>query len=68
MARLYIPAQTGETILVCDDDLAVLEFLGDALKGAGYRVVSVHDGRSVLPALEAIPRSDCLSWTLRCRR
>ena len=55
MARPYIPAQTGETILVCDDDLTVLEFLGDALKGAGYHVVSVHDGRSVLPALEANP-------------
>jgi signal transduction histidine kinase/CheY-like chemotaxis protein len=53
--QTYIPAQTGETILVCDDDLSVLEFLGDALKGAGYRVVSVHDGRSVLPALEANP-------------
>ena len=55
MARRTIPAQTGETILVCDDDLSVLEFLGDALKGAGYHVVSVHDGRSVLPALEANP-------------
>ena len=51
--RTYIPAQTGETILVCDDDLTVLEFLSDALKGAGYLVVAVHDGRSVLPALEA---------------
>jgi signal transduction histidine kinase len=51
--RTYIPAQAGETILVCDNDLTVLEFLSDALKGAGYRVVAVRDGRSVLPALEA---------------
>ena len=50
---MHVPAQTGETILVCDDDLTVLEFLCDALKGAGYHVVAVHDGRSVLPALEA---------------
>ena len=51
--QMHVPSRTGETILVCDDDLTVLEFLCDALKGEGYHVVAVHDGRSVLPALEA---------------
>ena len=51
--QTYSPPRTGETILVCDDDPTVLEFLSDALKGAGYHVVAVHDGRSVLPALKA---------------
>ena len=45
--------KSGETILVCDDNPTVLEFLSDALKGVGYQVVAVHEGRSVLSALQA---------------
>jgi signal transduction histidine kinase len=51
--RIHVLPRTGETILVCDDDPTVLEFLCDALMGAGYHVVAVHNGRSVLPALRA---------------
>jgi signal transduction histidine kinase len=52
-ARMSSAAQGGETILVCDDNPAVLEFLCDALTGAGYRTVDVQGGRSALAALHA---------------
>ncbi len=52
-ARMSSAAQGGETILVCDDNPAVLEFLCDALRGAGYRTVDVQSGRSALAALQA---------------
>jgi CheY-like chemotaxis protein len=45
--------QGDETILVCDDNPAVLEFLCDALKGAGYFTIGVLSGRSALSALLA---------------
>jgi signal transduction histidine kinase len=46
-------AGVGETILVCDDNPLVLEFLCDALKGAGYFTIDVQSGRSALSALLA---------------
>jgi signal transduction histidine kinase/CheY-like chemotaxis protein len=51
--RMPSAAQVGETILVCDDNPMVLEFLCDALKGAGYPTVDVQSGRSALSALLA---------------
>jgi CheY-like chemotaxis protein len=51
--RMRSAAQVGETILVCDDNPMVLEFLCDALKGAGYLTVDVQSGRSALSALLA---------------
>ena len=51
--RISSAAEGGATILVCDDDPTVLEFLGDALKGAGYLTIDVQSGRAALSALQA---------------
>ena len=40
-------------ILVCDDNSAVLEFICDALKGKGYQVLPVTNGRKALTVLKA---------------
>ena len=48
-------AEGGETILVCDDNPAVLEFLCDALNGAGYHTIDVQSGELALSALRADP-------------
>jgi signal transduction histidine kinase/CheY-like chemotaxis protein len=40
-------------ILVCDDNSAVLEFICDALKGKGYQVLPVTNGRKALSVLKA---------------
>ena len=48
-------AEGGETILVCDDNRAVLEFLCDALNGAGYHTIDVQSGELALSALRADP-------------
>ena len=39
-------------ILVCDDNSAVLEFICDALKGKGYQVLPVTNGRKALSVLK----------------
>jgi CheY-like chemotaxis protein len=46
-------AENNETILVCDDNRAVLEFLCDALNGAGYHTIDVQSGELALSALRA---------------
>lgn len=37
-----------KTILVVDDEEAVVEFVGSLLEDAGYRVLRAYDGRSAL--------------------
>ena len=39
-------------ILVCDDNSSVLEFICDALKGKGYHVLPVTNGRNALSVLK----------------
>lgn len=36
------------TILVVDDEEAVVEFIGSLLEDAGYRILEAYDGRSAL--------------------
>jgi len=38
----------AETVLVIDDEATVLEFIGTALRRAGYRVLTASDGREAL--------------------
>jgi len=38
----------AETVLVIDDEATVLEFIGTALRRAGYRVLTASDGRGAL--------------------
>jgi CheY-like chemotaxis protein len=38
-------------ILICDDEEALLRFLGRVLRGAGYDVLEAHDGREALQLL-----------------
>ena len=42
-------------ILICDDEDALLRFLGRILRGAGYDVVEAHDGREVVQILQSHP-------------
>src|SRR3990172_306750 len=45
--------QERSTVLVVEDDPAMLIALSDILEGAGYAVVPASDGRSALQAFEA---------------
>ncbi len=42
------PPARGPTVLVADDESAVLEFLTEAISGAGYRVFSARTGQEAL--------------------
>ncbi|MBA2251737.1 MAG: response regulator [Nitrospirales bacterium] len=42
-------------ILICDDEEAILRFLGGVLGRAGYEVLEVHDGREALQVLQSQP-------------
>lgn len=42
-------------ILVCDDEEALLRFLGRVLRGVGYDVLEAHDGREALQLLQGAP-------------
>ena len=53
LGRTQSATRDGSTVLVCDDNPAVLEFLCDALKATGYRAVGVQNGRSALAALRS---------------
>jgi CheY-like chemotaxis protein len=46
------PRGGGATVLVADDDEAVLEYAGDALELAGFRVRAAAGGRAALSCLE----------------
>jgi CheY-like chemotaxis protein len=65
LPRAYTPPEASEipeaqsehrdsgAILVCDDNSAVLEFICDALKGKGYQVLPVTNGRKAISVLKA---------------
>jgi len=44
-----------KTILIADDDKAVVESLTAILETSGYEVLQVNDGTSVLQAVKALP-------------
>ena len=44
--------QGSGTVLVCDDDLAVLTFVCEALKAKGYRVLSTTSGSTAITMLD----------------
>jgi CheY-like chemotaxis protein len=48
-------ARAGETLLVVEDDEAVLEVLRDVLEGARYRVVAARDGLAGIDAAAREP-------------
>jgi signal transduction histidine kinase/CheY-like chemotaxis protein len=50
--ELYSEERDTGAILVCDDNSAVLEFICDALKGKGYQVLPVTNGRKALSVLK----------------
>ena len=45
----------GETILVVDDEPAMVAMIQDALEDAGYRVLTAYDGERVLEMLNREP-------------
>lgn len=47
--------EKAATVLVVDDDEAIVAFLEDALEDAGYRVLSAVDGKALLLAQEQRP-------------
>ena len=47
-----MPANHGSTILVVDDDRAVLGMLEQALREAGYRVLTADSGRGAIEVYE----------------
>ncbi|HEV2186478.1 MAG TPA: PAS domain S-box protein [Stellaceae bacterium] len=51
---------SGETVLLVEDDAAVRDFAGDALRLLGYRVVVAADAATALSALDAHPQIDVL--------
>lgn len=51
--RLSPPAGMGARILVAEDDPEVLEFTGQLLEGAGYRVTTARDGTEALNIIES---------------
>jgi CheY-like chemotaxis protein len=54
------PVSTGKTILVCDDNPAVLEYLDDVLKDEGYNVIALDNGELALSALQTDPTINLL--------
>lgn len=59
-AALPMAAQSGETVLVVDDEPTVRMLITDALSDAGYACVDAGDGISGLKVLESRPRIDLL--------
>jgi CheY-like chemotaxis protein len=51
---------SGETILVLEDDDDVRTYSVESLRELGYRVIEAHDGPSALRLLERQPRVDLL--------
>ena len=49
------PRATGRTVLVVEDDPAVLDLLAEALTEAGYRVERAEDGVAALEAIQREP-------------
>jgi CheY-like chemotaxis protein len=54
-AAVESPTGHGETILVVEDDPAVLAFEIEALTSAGYRVLEARNGREAIDLLSAHP-------------
>jgi DNA-binding response OmpR family regulator len=52
--RTVIPSEIMR-VLICDDEEALLQFLGRVLRGAGHDVLEAHDGRETLQLLEGQP-------------
>ncbi len=48
----YKSCFAGETILVVDDDRAIVDIAGLLLKRSGFKVLSAHDGRQCLQMVE----------------
>lgn len=48
----WVPQQKEASILVTDDDPAVVEMVREFLTGAGYRVLTAYDGRQALRLLD----------------
>lgn len=46
---------THQTILVADDDVAIVEAISSILNFAGYEVLHVYDGTSVIESVKAQP-------------
>jgi CheY-like chemotaxis protein len=44
----------GETVLVVDDEPAIVDLLCEVLAGAGYRVVAARDGEEALAAAQRV--------------
>ena len=53
-------AQSGETVLVVEDEAAVRLLVTDTLRELGYAALEAVDGRSALPILEGDSRIDLL--------
>ncbi len=49
--NMHREPQGDGAILVCDDNSAVLEYVCDALKAKGYRVLSANSGRAAISML-----------------
>lgn len=50
-----------QTLLVVDDDVAIVEVLAEILEYAGYRVVRAHNGQAALTCLAQAPADLVLS-------
>ena len=44
--------KSGKTILLVDDDLDFLDYVGEVMKGSGYRVIAKPDGNAALSVLD----------------
>lgn len=53
MAQSSMPVGSRLTILVVDDDEALLEVMATVLEASGYSVLSAHDGVSALEMYES---------------
>lgn len=48
------PPNPSVTILAVDDDEAILGFIDQALRGAGYRVLLAHSGREAIEVYDSL--------------
>ena len=59
-SRAHLPGGKGKTILIVEDDPAVRQFTGEALREQGYRVLEAEGGEPALTLLAAHPETALL--------
>ena len=52
---MQTPERGDDTVLLCDDNPAVLEFLSDVLVNGGYKVIGAQNGQAALLAVQSDP-------------